>query len=241
MSFNNLFSLNPIKRISALNRFLDQFTFKKANRLLKKEIEIILASDDYPFYDYGQNYFYQSFRKVGIRGLRSTEERIKILDINSLISNKTVLDIGCNSGFLLMQLSNNYKYAEGIDINHTMIKIANTVKKRLKLSNVFFHNESIENFKCNRKYDVILSLANHDTFDQNIKLNLIEYFTKIRSLLKKEGFMVFESHPIAIEPLDKRMNYQKIIKNFFNIEKIFYADFGSFLDKNREYIIARKK
>ena len=64
--------------------------------------------------------------------------RVESLNLSEFTSNKSILDIGTNTGFLLFQMDNNFHRCEGIDWNPTLINVANEVKNYLNISNIFF-------------------------------------------------------------------------------------------------------
>lgn len=208
-----------------------------------KDINLSLMnqSTEYVHYDYGEGYFYQSFAAAHISGFRNTEERIHYLDLNTLVEKKTVLDIGCNTGFLLLSLANSYEYGFGFDINPYIVEIANKTKLYLKINNTEFVKSSFESLESQPMYDVVLSFANHSTFDKNTKQDVNSYFQKIASTLNKGGILVFESHPPDFEDQTKLDNVINIIKTFFSIEYIKQLPLQGFLDKGRTYLLAKKR
>ena len=79
--------------------------------------------------------FYQSFMELNIDGERSTENRIKQYKLNSYFSNeKNALDIGCNSGFFSLMISDDLKNIDGVEINPFLIDMGNEVKQFIKNS-----------------------------------------------------------------------------------------------------------
>lgn len=242
----NIFCFNNLKSLSLKNNMLDLIEILKKNEkkryeyylTIEKELQNMLK--EFKSYDYGQGYFYQSFKRSFIRGFRNTEERVRNYNLKQITSNKEVLDVGCNSGFILLSLSD-IKTGLGIDINPYLINIAETTKDFLKVENIFFKKEKIENFKEKKKFDIVLSLANHSTIDGNISISKKEYFSKCASLLKTKGLLFFESHPKQIE------NNEMLKDTINNIEKKFKIisnkenNLSGFLDKNRTIILAEKK
>jgi hypothetical protein len=63
----------------------------------------------------------------------------------------------------------------------------------LNIGNVDFFTSRFEDFSTNKKYDVIFSLANDDTIDGNTEFSFNEYVRKIKSLLNKNGHLMFET------------------------------------------------
>ena len=118
-------------------------------RSLHKEINQILLeqSKEYLHYDHGEGYFYQSFPSANISGLRDTAERVKHLDLREITKNKSVLDIGCNAGLILLYLTDTYKNGFGFDYNPYLIKIANATKSFKKINNTKFSSSSFEDIE----------------------------------------------------------------------------------------------
>ena len=243
---NCLSELEPRKRLSTWKRLLDYisillvcndelFTFhREINQILLKQTK------EYSHYDYGEGYFYQSFPSAYISGFRDTTERVKHLDLREITKNKSVLDIGCNTGFILISLADSYKSGFVFDFNPYLIEIADATKSFRKLNNTNFSASSFENIDIEESYDVVLSLANHSTYDGNTKQDLGSYFKKISDVLNKDGIMVFESHPPAIENTEQLDKTLGAIRKVFQIEKKIKLPLKGFLDKNRTYVIAKK-
>ena len=220
------------RSISNLNKFLDTWRFDKYKRLRK---EITNVKKDPLFYDYGEGYFYQSLSKINLRGLRNTIFRKNKLKIEKISKDKNILDIGTNTGFLLMEMENNFNKALGIDHNPSLIEIANKVKKFLDIQNVSFKCRSIYDLETTIKYDIILSLANHSTFDEGIK-DTKKYFSKILELIKPNGILILESHHPDYENLN---NFEKIYKEYLDDFEILEEGtyfINNYFDNKRKYL-----
>jgi SAM-dependent methyltransferase len=239
--------IEPRKRLSIWNRLSDYISIllnRDKNLLLfHREINqsLLNLSNKYPNYDYGEGYFYQSFALAHISGFRNTEERVNQLGLKELVKKKSVLDIGCNTGFLLLSLADSYDQGFGFDINPYVVEIANKTKSYLGIKNTTIITSSFESLKLQASsYDIILSLANHSTFDQNTKQDIGSYFEQITSALKDGGMLVFESHPPAYEDKTKLEKTINIIKKLLHIDEIKQLPLQGFLDKGRTYVLARK-
>lgn len=92
---------------SKINKIKDFLKFDNNRVFRKRLISFISNNLTSNHYDYGEGYFYQSLEKINLSGLRNSKKRIEQYNINSLLLNKDILDIGCNSGFLLFQLKEN--------------------------------------------------------------------------------------------------------------------------------------
>jgi SAM-dependent methyltransferase len=222
---------------SRLNSLLDKLKFDRNRDIRRKIIKII--SQDQKTFDYGNGYFYQSSEKIGISGLRNTKMRVDALNLSALTKDKTILDIGTNTGFFITQIENNFAYCDGIDWNPTLIKVANEIKDYLEIKNIFFFEGNFLNYNFDKNYDLILSLANHTTYDGGIK-NYKEYFEKVINILKKNGLLILESHHPSLESEDKFNEISNLLMtNFILLKKIKYK-FFNYADDGRTVLFLKK-
>ena len=191
-------------------------------------------------YDYGEGYFYQSFNKIHIRGFRNTEARVSEMQLSKVLSGKKVLEIGCNTGFLTLSVADYCISITGFDPAEHLINIAKETAQYLNVKNALFEVNSFENFSSTDLYDIVLSFANHSTFDGNTQQTLSSYFDKCLTLLKPGGLFLFESHPPEHEK-DQLPMICNFISERFEIQLQEVLVYGSFLDQNRTFIIAKKQ
>ena len=225
------------KLLNFINYFKHWINFDKYRSLRKKLIEINTEKDD--FYDYGENFFYQDMPCINLPGLRNTSKRIDALDLNNLLSLKTFLDIGSNVGSIILNLETKFIEGVGIEYNPKLVKIAKTVAEEKNIHNLKFLAEDFLKYQINETFDVVLSLANHSTFDKGINDTKL-YFEKIDKLLKKNGILVLESHsPLYEPPLQFEEIVEKYCKKYKILKEGIYK-FGNFYDLNRKFYILRK-
>ena len=237
-------SLKKLSRRNALNDYA-QMLDRDDDRLWKlhRDLEAIRedGTKNYAHYDYGSGYYYQSMKQIGVSGYRNTEERIEQLHLHDLLKDRTVLDIGSNTGFLLLYLSKDVARGVGIEFNPYLVRTADAVKEFLGAGNIEFLATSFEDYeKPDGSFDAVLSLANHSTYDGNTRQNVEEYFDRCSRLLSSGGLLVFESHPPKIEPADKLNETIRIISERFTIVDRPAVRMGGFLDKDRTYVVAQK-
>ena len=129
--------------------------------------------------------FYQGFDEIKIDGWRPTENRFRTYDIDKYLSKeKLALDIGSNCGFFTLHVSKFVKEIDGVEINPYLTSISEDTKNFLHIPNANFHNSSFENFKTEKKFDVILNMEIVEHVED------IDFFLKSCSkLLKKNGLM----------------------------------------------------
>ena len=145
-----------LKLISRINQFYDYSILLNLKNddlleLHKKLKDIRIESKKYDSYDYGNGYYYQSFKKIYISGFRNTEERIQKLNINTFTKGKSVLDIGSNSGFLLLSIADEIREGCGIEINPYLTQSSDTVMSFLNINNVNFISSSFEMHSFEKK------------------------------------------------------------------------------------------
>lgn len=187
--------------------------------------------------------FYQGYDEIKIDGWRPTEKRFKNYEIDQYLSKeKFALDIGSNCGFFSIHVSKFVKEITGIEINPFLVSISNDTKEFLQRNNITFYNTSFENSDIKKKYDVIFSLANDSTIDQNTKFNFNEYIDKIRILLNNKGILIFESQAMDNLPTSKFDQKFNILKKFFTVleDKIILSEYPVNVPK-RKFLILEKK
>ena len=224
--------------ISNLNKLLDYLALDNNRSLRKEIIKLINTTKEY---DYGNGYLYQSFENIPLRGLRNSKFRINQLKINDYIKNKSILDIGCNTGFVSMSLNDDYKKIFSIDHNYTAIKIANLVKNYINKKNIDFIHDDFNSYNFLEKFDIILSLANHSTEDKGIT-NTFIYFEKINMLLNYNGILFIESHHPQIESPNKFSDIMYYLINKYKYETLFKSKYKTFnfYDNGRSFYVLKK-
>lgn len=118
--------------------------------------------------------------------------------IRKYISNKkTLLDIGSATGTISLLFASQGMVVDGIEISENGYRAANLNKNKLKIKGVKFHNKSIEEFKTNKKYDLILCLEviEHIVDDA-------ECLRKITKFMNKDSVLII-SVPSQNAPLFK--------------------------------------
>lgn len=246
--FGALFIRESLRRLSAQNEMRDYRLMldQPDDRLWKLHAELEDIRDEggrnYSFYDYGSGYYYQSMQLIRISGYRNTEERIAKLDLKRRVRGRKVLDIGSNTGFLLLSLADDIKSGVGIEFNPYLVKTAEAVRRYMGVENVKFLTTAFEDYSGEGEdFDLVLSLANHSTYDGNTKQTVEAYFQRIYDILPTGGILIFESHPPKIEPADKLQKTLDAISDRFEIERLPNVHLTGFLDRDRTYVIAHKK
>ena len=202
------------------------------SRSYLSKITEILHSEKQQF---GRGELYQSFEELGINGQRPTEKRFEIYKLNEYLRpTDNALDIGCNCGFFPLYLSRFLNRVDGIEINPSLIKIANLVKGIINANNCYFHLADFNSYNTDMKYDLILSLAVHHWINMPIGI----YGQRLYSMLNDDGMVLFESQNINTIDADFDDKVQEFAKDKFIIE---YR--GSFCDDGiipRKFVLLRK-
>jgi SAM-dependent methyltransferase len=202
--------------------------------------QLALQHDQWPSYDYGEGYFYQSSVELGVTGLRDTSARVESFGLKELVKGRTVLEIGCNTGFLTLSIASEAARVVGVELNPYLIAIARAGADFLGVHNARFEVAAFEDFETDEQFDDVLSFANHHTYDGNTRQSLEEYFEGCHTLTRSGGRLLFESHPPEIEGAHFGETV-KIIERFYDIERNEIHDYGTFLDKNRRFIVAIRR
>lgn len=238
------FEKNNLRKLSLLNRQKDYTELADKKELLTLHYtlnkQLLEAVRRYDSYDYGEGYFYQSFRKVSIRGFRDTEARMQSMQLAGLLSGKQVLEIGCNTGFMALSLAEHCSSLTAFDINPYLVEIAKQVAGYFGVTNIIFDTCSFEDFVSAKCFDAVLSFANHSTYDGNTRQSLYYYFDRCAELLLPGGLFLFESHPPEHER-EQLDIIPEMMSQRFDITEQKVLNYGSFLDRNRTFIIAKKK
>jgi 2-polyprenyl-3-methyl-5-hydroxy-6-metoxy-1,4-benzoquinol methylase len=237
-----LLSANRLRRQSLLNRQRDYVSLSSRPELfrLHQGMNALLARGEASWrsFDYGAGYFYQSYRDISVTGFRDTEARIETMGLLRRLAGLRVLEIGCNSGFLSCQIASSALRVDALDVAPHLIDIARQVAAYKNIRNCEFHLSSFEEFPEEAKYDIVLSFANHSTYDGNTRHSASEYLAKCRRMLARSGILLFESHPAEYE---RRPNEAIIawLREAFHIESAHVLRYGTFLDRDRLFVVAR--
>ena len=192
--------------------------FKRNMLPLHKQLHGILNNQKqaWPSHIYAGGYFYQGWLKIGIKGLRETNTRFADYNISSYMSlDKKCLDIGSNNGFFALKLGELNQSVDAIEFNPFLIEIGETTAKYLDINNVNFIKGDFQEYEFKKRYDYVFSLANHQTADNNLNIEMRQYCQMIYNLLNVNGCLMFESHTNEVNI----KQYIEIFSDLFVIEQ----------------------
>lgn len=145
---------------------------------------------------YSRGYFYQGYEELGINGTKPTGYRFHQYNVDSLLRDSNILDIGSNNGFVSIYCARLGKTVTGIEYNPYLINIVKDVSTYLGVLNTNFIQDDFTQIKLSMRFDIILSLSNHHTIDGGLNLGFEDYLRKIFGLLNPKGYLLFESHNV---------------------------------------------
>jgi SAM-dependent methyltransferase len=186
--------------ITQVNQALDQMlTRLGAMRLIRPDLKALHAKIDNVFRSErqgfgGKNLLYQSCEAIERAGQRPTSRRFEIYGLESVLKKTDrVLDIGCNCGFFALKVAGYAGHVDGIDITPSLIRIGETVRDFLGISNCTFRASAFKDFKPTTNYNLILSFAVHFW----LGLPMREYGARLRDMLAPSGLVLLESQDIT--------------------------------------------
>lgn len=138
-------------------------------------------------------FFYESFPGIGIDGVRSCQDRIDRYGLRGILkSNFSLLDIGCNSGFLALQVAPYVRKVVGIELDNKQVEVGKKAAGLAGVDNAELIAIDFNEYETNERFDVILCLAVHEyivTSDETKN----RFIRKIHEMLDVGGYFVFES------------------------------------------------
>lgn len=134
--FYIIFTRSNLLRLALRMRLKDKRNLQKGNSSLEnlhKSLERVRNQSikEYPHYDYGSGYNYQSYEELNLSGFRSTEKRVSELNLNQRLQGKRVLDIGSNMGCVLFSVRDSIQSGLGVEINEFLVEQSNLISSYL--------------------------------------------------------------------------------------------------------------
>ena len=137
--------------------------------------------------------------------------------ISQFVKNKSVIDLGCGTGYGSKLLSETAGEVSGIDYDGEAISYC---RNNYEASNLTFIQSDILNYRPEKQFDIAISLQVIEHFD-----NVSVFLNKIKSCVKFNG-RIFISTP-NVSPARKNMH-----ENKYHLSDMDYAEFRSQLNKH---------
>lgn len=108
--------------------------------------------------------------------------------------NKVVLDIGCGEGYLTRKIASFTKKVIGVDLSQEMIKLA----EELPETHIKYYVSDMKNLSFLQDASVDVAVASLSLHYLKNALELKQFFTELKRVLKKEGrFLFLIPHPLG--------------------------------------------
>ncbi len=221
MEFNN-WSINKTQYLSNPDFFA---------KIAKKYFDVSNAN-----WDFTRCQFYQSYSELGIAGIRNSQERIAIYRCRELLKTTDhVLDIGCNCGFLDLQIAPYVNHITGLDVQKAFIEIANETKAYTGTLNATFLCADYAHAEIKESFNAIFALAVHSNIITS-DVTEEQYVGALMKNLTADGYLFFESHDLTTDRIRYRRLVEKLCSSGMEILRMdnYRSDF------EREITILRK-
>jgi SAM-dependent methyltransferase len=242
MVWDSLFARSRVERVGILNRLRDYAVVRDAPGLLALHLRLqealAQAAREWDGYDYGEGYFYQSFPPASISGLRDTAARVAAMELLERVRGRSVLEIGCNTGCIALSIASAASRVDAFDVNPHLVGIAELLACHVGTGSVRFAAGRFEDRSRTDRYDVVLSFANHSTYDRKTAQSVEEYFARCAAVTEPGGTLLFESHPPEHEG-GRLPEVLRAVERHFEVLDKRVLEYGTFLDRHRTFVVAR--
>jgi SAM-dependent methyltransferase len=178
------------------------------------EMQYIAYNDIADIYNLAMKFGYYNF---SLNRAPNIIQFYKSTDIYKDKGNKTILDLGCGTGFVSIFLANNDFDVIGIDKSKGMIKNAKINARQVGLNRIHFFERDATHFNIDKKIGLIISLfsvINH--FENEEKLE--DAFNCVYNTLDNGGYFIFDifTNTYFTNHLGQ-MNYSEYVSQKFPI------------------------
>ena len=158
------------------------------------------------------------------RFIAPNQDRAFRLLKNLIKKDSSLIDVGCGTGRLAIQLKDICSRVDGVDLSFRNINVALNKLNQTKSTNIQFHHSDAEKFlkENNSKYDyAVMSYVIHE-MDENLRVNVLNslaiYVNKIILVdylaPKPDGFIKYLNEAVEfLAGIDHYKNYKNYIKN----------------------------
>jgi len=171
------------------------------------------------FKKHGQ--YSQGLKALGIEGRRDSDFRYQLYNLDSYIKESfDVLDIGCNCGFFSCLLAQRVNHVRGIDKDETLIQIANIASDLMRTTfKTHFICADFKTFDGIKQYDLVIASQIHYW----VNMSFAKYAEKATGMVKKGGFLLFESHDI--DTVDKDLTCKMCTLSHNGLVTVYSGDY----------------
>ena len=110
-----------------------------------------------------------------------------------LTTHNKVLDLGCGSGTLLAKLLEQGHLVTGVDLSVEMLAIAKNKLESVGSNYTLYEEDMADFYENNEQYDIIISTCDSINY-LNSQQKVAQLFSHISTMLKPEGFFLFDVH-----------------------------------------------
>jgi len=140
---------------------------------------------------------------------------------------ESLLDIGCNKGFISFYLKDKYKHIEAIDPNKKFIDFAKHLQHAHDINNIFFWDYNFENWHRKDKYEVVyFGQCTHYLFRNAVRQGKhpLSFLLKAQKIAEKviaiDGAFTLDDPSVKFD--SGQDNWTKEIKDCCSIEAYCY-------------------
>tara|TARA_A100001391_G_scaffold163726_1_gene123359 strand:+ start:1280 stop:2191 length:912 start_codon:yes stop_codon:yes gene_type:complete len=194
------------------------------------------------WYDFGHGYFYQSWPGQCVSGRRDTTKRIVELKLRSRVEGRRVLDIGSNVSFLDFLIADAAKKIVCVEPDPVASAIALVAANLSKSDNVEILPIPFEHFSDDSKFDVILSLSSHYSYQGAICGHFDTYLGRCEAMLSDEGMLILETNTPKFEARFGGVeNTLDLLRRRFDVVEIQSYSSAVAIERGRRVVVAKKR
>jgi SAM-dependent methyltransferase len=182
---------------------------------------------------------YQGHEALGLLGKRPAQARFAAYGLGPHLDPRmSVLEMGCNNGFLAIETSERAGHVTAFDVDPAYVAIGRMVSAHLGRTNLDFRVSSVESFTDDRTFDCVVACAVHGW----VSISFQQFVAKILGFLKPGGLLLLESHELDCHP--EWADQKRFLLGWFDVLReglIDDVDDGMYASEMREYLVLRRK
>jgi SAM-dependent methyltransferase len=181
---------------------------------------------------------YQGFARLGLLGKRPTEARVATYGLGTLLDRDMhVLEMGCNNGFLALEIAGHVRAVTAFDVDPAYVAIGQMAAAHLGIRDCEFRVSSVEAFADERTYDCVVACAVHGW----LSIAFAEFVATILRFLRPGGILLIESHELDCHP--EWAEQKRFLLRQFEVLRwglIDDVDDSLYASEMREYLVLRR-